>query len=143
MMGADPTVAMAQQILRWVGDRGHARFTRREVHQAVKGSVHTVADLDPPIALLIEHGYIRRTVSPRREGPGRPSSQEYAVNPRYRERFPQNPQNGVSEDIEHSADGVRQASVRDAAFEPESIDMPPENSVGMATNDDQPTSKRA
>jgi hypothetical protein len=40
-----------------------------------------VGDLDGPLDLLEQHGYIRRQPEPERTGPGRPPSPTYLVHP--------------------------------------------------------------
>ena len=79
MMGEDPALETAKRILRWIGER--KRFTRREVHQALRGSANpTPESFDPALKLLEEAEWIR--LQPREDRPegGRPSV-GYDVNP--------------------------------------------------------------
>jgi replicative DNA helicase len=83
LMGADPRVDDARWLLDWITRTGHQQFTRRDAYRATpRGRFRKATDLDPPLALLEEHGYIRRAdtepVSPKG---GRPASQRYLVNP--------------------------------------------------------------
>jgi replicative DNA helicase len=62
------------------------RFTRRELFTALpRGRFAKVDALDPPLALPVEHGYIRPLPPPERPaGPGRPPSPGFEVNPLWR-----------------------------------------------------------
>ncbi|HZD71579.1 MAG TPA: YfjI family protein [Actinomycetes bacterium] len=85
LMGADPRTDDARWLLDWIARTGRQQFTRRDAHQAApRGRFRKAADLDPPLALLEEHGYIRRAdPEPPRDprGRGRPPSPRYLVNP--------------------------------------------------------------
>jgi replicative DNA helicase len=84
LMGADPRVDDARWLLEWINRTGRQQFTRRDAHQAARGRFRKAADLDPPLALLVEHGYLRRVdPEPSRDphGRGRPASPRFVVNP--------------------------------------------------------------
>jgi hypothetical protein len=106
LMGCDQRVQDARHILRWLrahsgdfedfGSRG-ARLSRRDIYQGCKGRWPTVAELEPGLALLEKHLYLRALPPEARSGPGRPSA-EYLVNPRCltspdSDPYSQNPQN--------------------------------------------------
>jgi hypothetical protein len=82
LMGADPRIDDARWLLDWINRTGQQQFTRRDAHQAARGRFRKATDLDPPLALLEEHAYLRRAdtepVNPRG---GRPPSPRYLVNP--------------------------------------------------------------
>jgi hypothetical protein len=81
-MGADTVLANARVVLRWIERTQPAQFTRREVFSGLtRSQFPKVADLDGPLDLLEEHGYIRRLPEPERRGPGRPSSPAYLTHP--------------------------------------------------------------
>jgi replicative DNA helicase len=82
-MGADPALADARYLLDWLTRTGTEHFTKRDLFSAVPRSrFPKVADLDPGLALLEAHGYIRRMVQVPTEGrPGRKPSPRYIVNP--------------------------------------------------------------
>jgi len=79
-MGADRALEDARRVVGWLERIGAPTVTAREVFQATKGRLGSMARLRPVLALLEEHGYIRRIEVPRPRGPGRPS-QHFAVNP--------------------------------------------------------------
>ena len=69
-------------ILRWLERTRPARFTKRELFTGVsRARFPKVGDLDAPLGLLEQHGYIRRGPEPEREGPGRRPSPAYEVHP--------------------------------------------------------------
>lgn len=80
-MGADPEVEDAKLLLGWITEQSLAVFSKRDIHQALKGHFKQVATLEPPLRLLEEHGYIRRKEAEVRHKPGRKPSTEYEVNP--------------------------------------------------------------
>jgi replicative DNA helicase len=86
MGGADPTLDDARYLLAWIERTGVKAFTRRELFTALpRGRFAKVDALDPPLALLVEHGYIRPLPPPEgRSGPGRPASPGFEVNPLWR-----------------------------------------------------------
>jgi replicative DNA helicase len=83
LMGADPRVDDARWLLDWISRTGQVQFTRRDAHHAApRGRFPKATALDPALALLEEHGWLRRVDadSPGRKG-GRPPSPRYLVNP--------------------------------------------------------------
>lgn len=80
VMGADPVVASAKAVWRWIEGGRRERFTVRECHQALKGTFHRVDDLRAALAVLGERYYLT-IVEPVREGAGRPPSPVVMVNP--------------------------------------------------------------
>jgi len=86
MGGADPTLDDARYLLAWIERSGAKTFTRRELFTALpRGRFAKVDALDPPLALLVEHGYVRPLPPPEgRSGPGRPASPGFEVNPLWR-----------------------------------------------------------
>ena len=94
----------AKRILAWIR-RNHAlEFTRREVHQGLRGSqeFQHPDSLEPPLNLLESHEYIRRRPPPRARGAGRPKV-VYDVNPALfaaAEEFAEGTRTSGSEDFE-------------------------------------------
>lgn len=79
LMGADPTVEDAKALLGWIQRHGRSTFTRRDAFDQNRARFGKATNTDPALALLEEHGYLRREDSePGRRG--RPSV-TYHVNP--------------------------------------------------------------
>lgn len=82
-MGMDPLIGDAQVILAWIKRTRASEFSKRELFRGVQSSdFQKAADLDEPLAVLVEHGHMRLGESPTitKQG-GRPSSPRYVVNP--------------------------------------------------------------
>jgi hypothetical protein len=86
MGGADPTLDDARYLLAWIERNRVSSFTRRDLMVALpRGRFAKVDALDPPLTLLVDHGYIRPLPPPERPaGPGRPPSPAFEVNPLWR-----------------------------------------------------------
>lgn len=81
-MAADPIVDDARTVLDWITRTGQTRFTRRDAFTALsRARIRTVADLDPALTLLDEHGYLRPGPPPTPTGGG-PASPPRDVHPR-------------------------------------------------------------
>jgi replicative DNA helicase len=81
-MGVDPALEDARAVYRWLERTRPVSFTKRELFAAVSRSrFPKVGDLDAPLALLEQHGYIRRCPEPERTGPGRRPSPTYEAHP--------------------------------------------------------------
>ncbi len=81
MMGADANIEAAKHLLRWLTDHDEPVFTKRDAFNENRGSFSRVADIEPALRLLEEHGYIRAEEMPDK-GRGRPPSQRYTTNPK-------------------------------------------------------------
>ncbi|MFJ9021594.1 YfjI family protein [Streptomyces sp. NPDC102259] len=81
-MGADPTVARARSVLDAMRDNRWQDVSRRDVFTVLSRSeVPTVADLEPALALLEDHGYLR-SYQPERTGKrGRPPAPRLRAHP--------------------------------------------------------------
>lgn len=101
-MGADPVVAKARTVLAWLGRTGSRRVSRRDVFNGMRGRFKKIEDLDPALACLVDHGYLRPVEIAKKAGPGRPPSPEFDVHPRWSTHIPQNAQNPDRQ--AHSAD---------------------------------------
>ena len=80
-MGVDPAVEDARRVLRWIEKNGAPTFTARDCFQGTKGYFKRMKNLCPSLAILEEHGYIRRGPEEQRGGRGRKPSPRYEVNP--------------------------------------------------------------
>src|SRR5262249_12897116 len=125
-MDADPRVARARRVVRWITANGLERFSKRDAHQALKGTFRTVEDMDPILALLEKHAIIRAEPHQGRGGPGGSGGPSYEVHPQLSELYAQNPQNPQNpppdtaadrfedfEDFEHSSEIVGEAPAPD------------------------------
>jgi replicative DNA helicase len=92
LMGADPRVDDARWLLEWINRTDQAQFSRRDAHQAARGRFRKAADLEPALALLEEHGWVRRVdADPVGSKGGRPASPRFLVNPLHRNSEPSQP----------------------------------------------------
>jgi hypothetical protein len=82
-MGPDETVERAKAILRWISHNHLDSFSRRDVHQGMRAMFKRVTELDSPLAVLVERGFIRRRPERPNAGSGRPASPTFDVNPRW------------------------------------------------------------
>ncbi|MGW0559960.1 YfjI family protein [Streptomyces sp. NPDC003016] len=86
LMGADATQARARSLLDVLAANQWESVTRRDLFAKLSRSEFpTVADLEPTVALLEEHGYIRSDTPPRTGKRGRPPAPRYLVHPHLRE----------------------------------------------------------
>jgi hypothetical protein len=79
-MGADPTIDGARAVLRWAETHDARVFTKRDVHRALSARFPKSADIDAPLAVLEDRGWIRRRPDPP-IGPegGRPPSPTFVL----------------------------------------------------------------
>lgn len=84
-MGADPAIEEARIVLTVLAGWDRDEFSRRDLYQnKLKRRFNKPHDLDRPLAILVEHGYLRPLLLPKRDDPrGRNASDHYAVNPRW------------------------------------------------------------
>lgn len=80
-MGADPLLDDARHALAWIARSQEKTFPKRALFRAQQARFRKITDLDPVLALLEQHGYIRLVDQPERSGPGRKPSPEYAIHP--------------------------------------------------------------
>ncbi|WP_327297117.1 YfjI family protein [Streptomyces sp. NBC_01197] len=81
-MGADPAQEAAHQVLTHLKDQRLTGFTKRELFRGLsRGDFPAMADLDPALTLLEEHGWVRQQPQPPRSGRGRPPSPRYDSHP--------------------------------------------------------------
>ncbi|MFC5719879.1 DUF3987 domain-containing protein [Streptomyces gamaensis] len=86
LMGADAALARARTLLTVLEENGWESVTRRDLFAKLSRSEFpTVADLEPAVALLEEHGYLRSETPPRTGRRGRPPAPRYLIHPQVRE----------------------------------------------------------
>ena len=81
VMGAQPEIEGARRILRWLRDTATGTFTKRDAFNGLRGGFERATDLDEPLRVLEERGYIRPIPAPEAGRPGRPPSPAFEVNP--------------------------------------------------------------
>ncbi len=74
-------LAEARYAWRWIERRGEPVIRRRDLYRGMPGRFPHPTDLDPALALLVEHGFLREKPTSEKRGPGRKPSPEYEVNP--------------------------------------------------------------
>ncbi|WP_070017785.1 DUF3987 domain-containing protein [Streptomyces nanshensis] len=86
LMGADAAQARARSLLDVLATNGWETVTRRDLFAKLSRSeFSTIAELEPAVALLEEHGYVRSHTPPRTGKRGRPPAPRYLVHPQVRE----------------------------------------------------------
>ncbi len=82
-MSADPAHESALTVLAQLVSSNPAQFTKRELFRTLRpAEFPAISDLDPALALLEEHGWIRQLPPPPRSGKGgRPPSPRYETHP--------------------------------------------------------------
>jgi hypothetical protein len=82
-MVTDPLVKDAYAIIEWCQRNEAGEFSKRDLFNGMRSTrFQKSADLDEPLALLREHGYLRLSALPATtQRGGRPSSPRYAVHP--------------------------------------------------------------
>jgi len=81
LMGSDARVDDARWLLDWISRTNQVQFSRRDAHQAARGHFRKAADLEPALALLEEHNWVRRVdADPAGPKGGRPPSPRFLVN---------------------------------------------------------------
>jgi replicative DNA helicase len=92
LMGTDPRTDDARWLLDWINRTNQAQFSRRDAHQAARGRFRKATDLEPALALLEEHGWLRRVdADPAGAKGGRPPSPRFLVNPLHPDTEPSQP----------------------------------------------------
>jgi hypothetical protein len=84
VMSADPAHESAVTVLAQLVSSHPAQFTKRDLFRMLRrADFPAISDLDPALALLEEHGWIRQQPPPPRTGRGgRPPSPRYETHPR-------------------------------------------------------------
>jgi len=85
-MQLDPATEDARAVLRWLKKDGRRVVAKRDVYEGLRRRFPKARDLDPVLDLLEEHGFLIAQEMPKRRGPGRPASPQYAVNPHWHVR---------------------------------------------------------
>jgi hypothetical protein len=87
LMGEDPNLARALKLARWIQHKQIEQTTKRELHRALPTVFARADQLDRPLEILEDRGYVR-VVRPRpRLGPGRAPSPTVIFNPKWLRQF--------------------------------------------------------
>jgi hypothetical protein len=78
LIGADPDLGHAQRLLSWIERARVVHFSKRDAWQATRGYFKKAVELDAPLLLLCEHGYLREEQT-ERPGPGRKPGSTFLV----------------------------------------------------------------
>ncbi len=81
MMGADPAMEQARQVLRAVLACPDATTTRRDLHQNLRRKFPRPEMLDRPLEILTQYGYVRQAAPAPTQRQGRKASPVYEINP--------------------------------------------------------------
>ena len=91
LMGSDARLAVAKRVWAAIVRHDLNSFKVSDLWQHVRRSFSNVAELEQALNTLDELGYIRARGVPKREGPGKPPSPMFEVNPQARTLYPQYP----------------------------------------------------
>ncbi len=81
LMATDPATARARALWDWIERSGTVRFTARDAFSSLtRTKFPKMADLEPALAVLEQHGYLRRLPGPPSTGRGRPPAPTYETN---------------------------------------------------------------
>src|SRR5262249_53658811 len=81
VMEIDTKMAAARRLLKWLLENRLEEFTRRDAYREMRGTCKTPEEIDPVLATLEQHGFIRPREDPQARRPGRKPSPVYEVNP--------------------------------------------------------------
>jgi DNA polymerase-1 len=125
VMDADPRLADARCVLQWLERHPEPPiFSRRDVHQGLRRNTRfeNPENLNAPLNLLEEYGYVRTIPTDAFRRPGRQAAPKFERNPLWvRPQYPRYPQNdapasngkpsaGICEDIEDIEDVSQECS---------------------------------
>jgi hypothetical protein len=78
-MSMGPVIDDARVLLGWI--KGRESFSRRDAYRSNSYRWPHAADIEPALALLEDHDYIRQAPQKPNAGRGRPRGVRYLVNP--------------------------------------------------------------
>jgi hypothetical protein len=83
VIGADPEIAEAKIVLRWVRRKGLTQFRRWEAQRDLQSETRfrRSEDLDRPLSRLVKHGFLREQPQKKGSGGGRQAGPAYLLNP--------------------------------------------------------------
>jgi hypothetical protein len=81
LMGEDPARINAEAILSWIISEELEAFSKRDAYNAHRSRFPRAEDIDGPLRVLEDHGWIARDEEPPRSGAGRRPSPKFTINP--------------------------------------------------------------
>lgn len=93
MMGADPAKAKAKTLIKWFKRRRITKFSKRDAHKDNRAQFKKADELDEPLEMLEEYGWIRSEDDSVKQTAGRPPSPTFNVHPSLAAQNAQNAQN--------------------------------------------------
>lgn len=81
MMGADPVLGSARRVMSWIRSNQIQSFSRSQAFNALRGQFERAAQINAPIDVLTERGFVRPLPETPCKRPGRKPSPTYEVNP--------------------------------------------------------------
>lgn len=90
VMGADESIEDAKYLWKRIEGSGEAEISKRDLFRLVRGKFKKAENMETPLRVLVEYGYIR-IEDVERDGVGRKASPKIKVNPR---AYGHNGQNG-------------------------------------------------
>lgn len=109
VMGADEQQEKAKKLLRWIEQKSITEFSRRQAHNELQGTFKKADELDAPLRILSERGFIRLKSIPDEGGVGRKPSPIYEINPHI--AYTQSTKYTKSGVNDHSVDSVDSVEV--------------------------------
>lgn len=80
-MGTDPAIKGARTVLGWIKKRGIGEFSKDEAFNSLRSQFPRADDLDEPLKVLLDHGYVRQIEAAAEKRPGRPASPRFRCHP--------------------------------------------------------------
>jgi len=81
LAGVDPALAGAKAILDWTKRTGAVELTKRNLQHGLRARFPSATDLDAPMKLLVESGYLRPRLPPATRRPGKQPAPVFDVHP--------------------------------------------------------------
>jgi replicative DNA helicase len=91
-MAADEVTEQAKALLGWIKHKDLSSFTQRDAHQGMRSTFKSARDMELPLSMLLDRGFIRQRLEEQSGTSGRPPSPTFDVNPIWASQNTQNTQ---------------------------------------------------